>query len=90
MLVMHLSRLLTRAGRLVDSVMVQAPSAGVVIQVSRREHTDPSHFPANVEILESWIELSIQYLPPLLAGRRGSCRWLELQYYIIYVMITIL
>jgi len=44
MLVMHLSRLFSLVGTLVEAVMVQAASAGVVRQVSRRLHVVVSHF----------------------------------------------
>ena len=47
-LVMHLSRLFSLVGTLVDAVMVQAASAGVVKQVCRRVHVVVSHFAATV------------------------------------------
>lgn len=48
MLVMHLSRLFTLVGTLVDAVIVHDASAGVVRQVSRSVHFVASHFAATV------------------------------------------
>ena len=45
---MHLSTLVSLTGTLVESVMVQAASAGVVMHVCRRLHVVVSHLAATV------------------------------------------